>query len=120
MPTDAMQHPLRSAVFDEAYEEKAARAAEEMRRPLDDATLTAIATEAEARAVYGHDAKKDRNGNWIPQGIGAPGHETLNHFSSIRRYEGEQKYQNALRRMWKENPTRGAAIGLEQPERLGQ
>jgi hypothetical protein len=115
---EQMTPPKTSAVFDAAYYEKARLAAEAIGRPLDEKTLTAIAKEAEAHAVFGFDAKKDRNGNWIPQGIGAPGNESLNHFFSIRRYEGEAKYQAAIRKMWKENPERAKLIGLELPERL--
>jgi hypothetical protein len=29
------------------------------------------------------------------------------------------KYQKALREIWQRDPKRAAAIGLEQPERLG-
>jgi len=110
---------IRSAVF-AAARDKAERAAIEIHRPLDDATLDKIAADAEDASVHGWDAKKDpKTGKRLPQGIGAPGHETTNHFASIRRYEGEQRYQNAIRKMWKDNPARAAAIGLEQPERLG-
>ena len=70
-------------------------------------------------SVYGADAKKDRNGHRIQQGIGSPGHETGNYFASIRRYEGEIRYQAAIRKMWKDNPERAKLLGLEQPERLG-
>jgi len=117
MPTDALQRPLRSAVYDAAYD-KAELAAIEAKRPLDEATLDKIATEAEGRSVYGHDAKKDRNGNFIPQGVGSDANPSLNHFAAIRRYEGEAKYQAAIRKMWKENPEGAKRIGLEQPERL--
>jgi len=55
----------------------------------------------------------------IGSSFGAPGHETLNHFAAIRRYLGEQKFQAAIRAMWRDNPDRAKAIGLEQPERLG-
>lgn len=68
--------------------------------------------EAEARNVYGHDAKRDRKGNWIEQGIGAPGRESANHFASIRRYEGKESYEAAVREIWKRDPKRAQLIGL--------
>jgi hypothetical protein len=68
-------------------------------------------------SVHGHDAKKDSRGNFIPQGIGAPGHESLNHFNSIRRYQGETKYQAAVREIYKRDPDRARKIGLEPPAR---
>ena len=67
--------------------------------------------------MWGHDATKDRNGNFVQQGIGAwPNHVTPNHFNSVRRYEGEQKYQAAVRKLWKECPDRARKIGLPEPE----
>jgi len=116
--SDAMRAPQKSAVYDQARD-KAERAAIEIHRPLDDATLDRIAADAEDASVHGHDAKKDSKGKRIPQGIGAPGHETGNHFASILRYEGRAAYEKALRKMWKENPARAQALGLEQPERIG-
>jgi hypothetical protein len=80
--------------------------------------LDAIGKEADRVNIYGADAKKDSKGNFIPQGIGAAGYETGNHFAAIRKYEGEAKYQAAIRKMWKENPERAAKIGLEKPERI--
>lgn len=71
-----------------------------------------LQAEAEAKNVYGHDAKRDRKGNWIQQGIGAPGRETANHFASIRRYEGKEVWEVAVREMWKRDPKRAQAIGL--------
>jgi hypothetical protein len=68
-------------------------------------------------SVFGHDAKKDRNGNFIQQGIGSPGHETVNHFAAIRKYEGEESWKRAVAKLWKENPTHAAKLGLPQPAR---
>lgn len=68
--------------------------------------------EAEARNVYGFDAKRDRKGNWIEQGIGSRGKETSNHFSSIRRYEGKQAYEDAVREIWKRDPKHAQRLGL--------
>lgn len=111
-------NPLRSAVWNAAYE-RAAKAAEDMRKPLDEQTLTAIADEAEARNVYGDDAKKDAKGNFIQQGIGAKGRETSNHFAALLRYEGPVVYQKALREIWGRDPARAKLINLPEPERLG-
>jgi len=74
---------------------------------------------AHEASVFGADAKRDRNGKFIQQGIGSPGHKTTNHFAGIRKYEGEAKYQAAIRKMWRDNPERAKLLGLEQPERLG-
>jgi hypothetical protein len=68
--------------------------------------------EAEARNVYGFDAKRDRHGNWIEQGIGSKGRETSNHFNSIRRYEGKEAYADAVREIWKRDPKRAGELGL--------
>lgn len=66
----------------------------------------------EDAAVHGFDAKKDRKGKRIQQGIGAPGHETGNHFAAIRRYEGEEAYRDAVMDLWKRNPKGAEALGL--------
>jgi len=71
--------------------------------------------EAEARNVFGHDAKQDRKGNFIEQGIGAPGHETANHFVSILRYEGKEAYDKAVAELWKRNPKHAEALRLPKP-----
>lgn len=70
--------------------------------------------EAEARNVYGFDAKRDRKGNWIEQGIGSKGRETANHFSSIRRYQGKEVWEECVREIWKRDPKRAKAIGLPE------
>lgn len=66
----------------------------------------------EDAAVYGFDAKKDRKGKRQQQGIGAPGHETGNHFAAIRRYEGEEAYREAVMDLWKRNPKGAERLGL--------
>jgi hypothetical protein len=48
----------------------------------------AQAQEANDRAVWGHDAKKDRNGRWIEQSIPL----NLNHFAALRKAEGDEAY----------------------------
>lgn len=39
---------------------------------------------------------RDRSGKPIEQGIGSLGNEGSNHWSSIRKYEGEEAYQKAI------------------------
>jgi hypothetical protein len=68
-------------------------------------------------SVHGVGAQKDRAGNWIAQGVGAPGRENLNHFQSIRRYQGETAYNAAVREIYKRDPDRARKIGLEPPAR---
>lgn len=84
---------------------------------LPDSEIERIALEAVDHAVHGFDAKKDRNGNFIPQGIGSPGHETSNHFASLRRFEGEESYRRAVAEAWKRDPIRAQKLGLPQPAR---
>lgn len=117
-PSDAMRPPKTSAVFDQAFD-KAFLTSRDYGEELDGATLTAIANDAQDAAVFGADAPKGRDGKRIQQGIGSKGHETANHFFGIRRWEGEAKYQAAIRKMWRDNPERAKLIGLEMPERLG-
>jgi len=108
-----------SAVYDAAVQ-KALDAADAAGRPdPSDAELRAIGDEAARKDVYGHDYKKDAKGNPIPQGSGAPGHENINHFNSIRRYEGELAYEKACREIYKRDPQRAAALGLPEPTRIG-
>lgn len=76
--------------------------------------------EAEARNVFGFDAKKDRNGEYIEQGIGAKGHETANHFAALKKAERENfeepgTYRRALAEIWKRDPKRAKALHLPQP-----
>jgi hypothetical protein len=72
---------------------------------------------ANDEAVFGHDAKRDRNGEFIQQGIGSPGHETANHFASILRWEGRERWEIAVRDLWKRNPEHAKRLRLPQPAR---
>jgi hypothetical protein len=69
-------------------------------------------------AVYGHDAKKDRAGNYIPQGIGSPGRENGNHLAAILKYFGPAAYQKELQRIWKETPDHAKRMGFPQAQRI--
>jgi hypothetical protein len=44
--------------------------------------------ENERKAVFGHDYKKDKHGNPIPQGLGSPGNFTEQHWAALLRSEG--------------------------------
>lgn len=70
---------------------------------------------AEEKIVFGHDFEK-KKGVPIEQGIGAPGRETNNHFSGIRKYEGEEAYQVALAGIWKRDPDRAKKLNLPKPK----
>jgi hypothetical protein len=68
-------------------------------------------------AVYGHDAKKGRDGNYIQQGWGSKGRETGNHLAAIKKYEGPAAYQKELQRIWKETPDHAKRMGFPEPQR---
>jgi hypothetical protein len=70
-----------------------------------------------AKSVYGHDFRQDKQGRPIVQGIGAPGNENGNHFAAIRKWQGEVRYQAALKEIWKRDPNHARRIGLEEPDR---
>jgi hypothetical protein len=77
---------------------------------------------AHEAAVWGADAKKDRNGKWIPQGIGAKGFETGNHFASLKKAEQQGleppgSYDRAVAEIYRRDPDRARSIGLPPPER---
>ena len=76
--------------------------------------------ESEAKNVFGHDAKKDRNGKYIEQGIGSANNLSLNHFAALQKAEREGfepagSYKRAVAAAWKTDPKRAAAIGLPPP-----
>lgn len=70
---------------------------------------------ANDEAVYGHDAKRDRHGRFIPQGIGSAGHESTNHFSSILRWQGKSAYDEAVAEIWRRDPARAERLRLPKP-----
>ena len=89
------------------------RSAEDMT----DAEMDRIALAAVDEAVFGFDAKRDRKGSYIPQGIGAQGHETGNHFASILRWQGKAAWEDAVREIWKRDPERAQKLGLPKLEK---
>jgi hypothetical protein len=67
--------------------------------------------------VFGHDHKVHK-GQPVEQGIGARGRETMNHFNSVRRYEGEEFYWSEVARIWKDHPKHAEKLakqGLPKP-----
>lgn len=87
---------------------------------ISEAEMDRLGLEAVDASVYGADAKRDRDGKFIPQGIGSPGRETNNHFQSIRRYQGESEYEKAVREIQKRDPEHHARLGLPKlpPEKI--
>jgi hypothetical protein len=73
--------------------------------------------DAVAKNVFGHDAVKDRNGNYLEQGVGAKGHETANHFQALKKSEAmgvelPGTYDKAVAEIWKRDPERAQKLGL--------
>lgn len=114
--------PRRSAIHEAAFDKAMARRGLEYDQ-LTEAqfkALTAEADEAEAHAVFGFDAKTDRHGEFVEQGIGSKGHETANHFAAIlsnemRGMEEPGAHQRALAEIWARDPKRAAALRLPRP-----
>lgn len=76
--------------------------------------------EAEARNVFGFDAKKDRHGNYIEQGIGSPNNLTENHFAALLKneqlgLEPKGAYEAAIADLWKRDPARAEKLRLRRP-----
>jgi hypothetical protein len=82
---------------------------------LSDEEMDAQGLAAVDAAVYGADAKRDRNGNFIEQGVGSKGHETGNHLAAILRWQGREAYNCEVARIWKETPDHAKRLGLQQP-----
>jgi hypothetical protein len=69
---------------------------------------------AEDLIVFGANAKRDRNGNYIEQGIGSLGRESVNHLAGILKYEGPEAYQASVDAIWKRDPDHAKRLGLPQ------
>src|SRR5689334_21323721 len=87
------------------------------RPDMNDAETDAQGLAAVEASVYGADAKRDKRGNFLQQGIGAPGNETANHFAAIRKYEGKEAWDRAVGEIWRRDPERAKKLGLPQPAR---
>lgn len=69
---------------------------------------------AEEKIVFGHDFQK-RNGDPIEQGIGSRGRETNNHFTAMRKYEGEDAYREAYEDLARRDQTHFKKLNLPKP-----
>ncbi len=77
--------------------------------------------EAVARNVFGHDAKKDKHGDYIEKGLGTAGNETTGHFSALmnaelRGTEPRGTYQAALAEIWRRDPAHAKKLRLPKPQ----
>jgi hypothetical protein len=50
---------------------------------------------AEEKIVFGHNFERDRKGQPVEQGIGAPGRRSENHYRSIAKNEGPEDEKKA-------------------------
>lgn len=71
---------------------------------------------SEEKIVFGTDFQKRKDKSPIEQGIGSPGRETHNHFSGIRKYEGEDAYREAYEEFAKRDPERFKKMSLPKPK----
>jgi hypothetical protein len=69
---------------------------------------------AEEKIVFGQNFQRDRNGIPVENGVGAPGRESLNHLTALRKYEGEDAYQTAVAAIWKRDPEYAQKLGLKK------
>jgi hypothetical protein len=75
----------------------------------------------EEKTVFGRDrlnepAFKKVKGQPIETGIGSPGRENGNHFAAIKKYQGEDAYQEALTDIWKRDPDHAKKLSLPRPK----
>ena len=101
-----------SAVFDIAY-----RDAVKKGKSHEEATAAGI--EADKKNTWGWNYKTDKNGQPIPQGIGAKGNESIGHFDALRKrvtqgLEAPNAYADAVKELWRRDPERAAKLGLPQ------
>jgi|SRR6476619_7199690 hypothetical protein len=86
---------------------KTAQEIDEMRAEIAAGTLPPDAIkryrEEEDRNVFGHDAKKRRDGSYIEQGIGSPGNQSRNSIEAYKKYHSnEPDFERTVARMEKE------------------
>jgi hypothetical protein len=87
---------------------------------LDSGTSIEEAREIEARNVFGFDVKKDRNGNYLEQGVSAFGHESANHYAVLLKAEQQSlepkgAWAAAIADTWKRDPKRAETLRLPKP-----
>lgn len=86
------------------------------RPDMSEAEIDAQGLAAVDDSVYGVGFKRDlKSGAPIPNGVGSPGHETANHFASIKKYEGDESYRRAVAELYKRDPSHAQKLGLPQP-----
>jgi hypothetical protein len=67
---------------------------------------------AEEKIVFGQNFERDRNGRPVEAGIGSPAQQSINSLAAIRKWEGEEAYQAAVAKVWKENPEHAQRLNL--------
>ena len=86
---------------------KTAQEIDEMRAEIAAGTLPPDAIkryrEEEDRNVYGHDAKRRRDGSYIEQGVGSAGNQTRNSIEAYKKYHSnEPDFEKQVARMERE------------------
>lgn len=69
----------------------------------------------EEKIVFGQDVER-KGGAPVEKGIGSPGRETVNHFTALRKYEGEEAYREAYNELAKRNPDHLKKLNLPKPK----
>jgi hypothetical protein len=103
----------RSAVFDTEYS-KHRRAADDAGVPFElqgGALRVPAAVEALLKADAAERAVTDNSAS-IPLGV--------NHFNALKRYEGQEAYDRAVRAAFKADAEGARRLGLVEPPRIGQ
>lgn len=94
-------------------QEREALSPGELKEHLADEEMTVF-----GRTKSNEPAYKKIKGTPVEQGVGAHGHETGNHFQAILKYQGDEAHQDALREIWKRDPTHAKKLSLPQPRAL--
>jgi hypothetical protein len=86
------------------------------RPDLSEEEVDKLAIESVDRATFGFDAVRDpKTGEFRQQGIGSPQNPSMNSLMAVRKYEGVQAWEAAVRETWKRSPDWAAAHGLPKP-----
>jgi hypothetical protein len=105
-----------SAAGAQAVRNEVKRRDDEHRPEPTEAEADAIALEADRQNCYGFDWRtRAVNGEPRENGIGSwPDKFTGNHFTALRKYEGQAAWERAVRQLYKDNPQRAKQIGLPE------
>jgi hypothetical protein len=77
--------------------------------------------DAEDRNVYGHDAKRRRDGSYIEQGVGSAGNQSRNSIEAYKKYcSHEPDFEKTVARMEKELAETNARRRAAQQQEIGQ